>query len=122
MSFTSVTVAILCLIGMSGSGLVATLTSLQMIDELNKTRAADRRIAAVGWRANFQRYEALAEYRRLHPDSPLLRRLKRSSVCGLAAVTVMAGLLQGLPGAVWLGVSSTAIAWFTWRITRPRTS
>jgi hypothetical protein len=122
MSALTVILGVLSIVCMAVSGLVGTLTTWRMIDELNKTRPASQKFTTIGWRGNFEVYDVLSEYRRLYPDSALLRRLRRSYACSLIAVTVVGGITGGVLGAVWLGLGGVALGWLTWRVSSPRTS
>jgi hypothetical protein len=122
LSVWSVIVVILCAICMAVSGLVGALTGLRMVDDLNKGRPPEAKFTAIGWRANFELYDVLSEYRRLYPRAALLRRAIWSYVCGFLAVTVAAGILTGILGAAWLAFGGAFLGWLTWRISSPRAS
>ena len=122
MSVASIIVVALCTVCMAVSGLVGTLTSWRMIDDLNKERPAEAQFTAIGWRANFEFHKVLSEYRRLYPGAALLRRAIWAYVAGVLAVTVAAGILTGVFGAAWLGFVGAILGGLTWWASSPRTS
>jgi hypothetical protein len=120
-SIIAVIVTVLCIICMSITGLVSTLTGFRMVDELNKTRPADQKFKAIGFHRPFERYEMLSEYRRLYPNSRLMRRMKWAYACGWIAVVLFGGVNLGVFAALWALGGGAAIAWFTWWASTPRT-
>jgi hypothetical protein len=122
MSVWSIIVVILCVICMAVSGLVGTLTDLRMVDELNKGRPPEAKFTTIGWRANFELYDVLSEYRRLFPGAALLRRAIWCYVCGFLALTVAVGIVTGTLGAAWLAFAGAFLGWLTWKISSPRAS
>ncbi len=111
MSTGAVLILVACVIAMGVSGLLGALAGLRMIDDVNKTRPAGQRLAWYGWRPNLGYPQVLAEYQRLYPQGPLIRRLKVTSACGILAVAVAAGVDSGPFAALWF-VAAGGLGWW----------
>ena len=102
--------------------MVSTVTYLQIVDEVNRTRSSERKFSAFGWTAQLKRYELLREYQRLFPSGSLTSRWRLSTACGLAALAISSGTLLGLFPGLFLASGAMVFACWILYSTRPRSS
>ena len=111
-SVLDVAILVPCVICTAVCGLAGTLTFLRIIDELNLTRSTKQKIPAIGWRFPSDDFYILSEYRRLHPDGHLIRRLEKLYLSQLFAGTVGSAVWVGFFAALWLGTGGVVLWWF----------
>jgi hypothetical protein len=85
-----IVVVIFLMIAGSISGLVHTLTTMDIIDEVNRTRAANDQLSIVeSW--PWKKMVAVSQYRATHRESALAKRWKWSLLTAFGAL-IAAGL------------------------------
>lgn len=83
-----VIIGAVALAGASASGVVSAIAHLEMVARVNEKLPPEQRLATLGW--YWPKTQRLwAEYRRLYPSGPLLRRSLIAGATGVACLAVV---------------------------------